>query len=159
VEAPVQTAWLSCNAGGGLVQHRPPDMFCEGLQILHGSSEVEFVARAGETPQTHALEAMVGLEVRKAHLDLLALVARFVELGSTHQGACIIAGFLVDVTSDLARGRVWTALRLEWTCGAVAFRRTVAHNVVAARVARGLEQLVRGTDVDVTLAIEPEVAA
>jgi hypothetical protein len=59
------------------------------------------------------LEAIVGLQVRKAHLDLLALVARFVELGSTHQGACMIAGILVEVARDLARGRVWTASRFE----------------------------------------------
>jgi hypothetical protein len=35
------TPWPSGNAGGGLVQHRPPDMFCEGLQVLHDSGEVE----------------------------------------------------------------------------------------------------------------------
>jgi hypothetical protein len=32
---------LSRNAGGGLVQHRPPDMFCEGLQVLHDGGEME----------------------------------------------------------------------------------------------------------------------
>ena len=41
----------------------------------HDGRKVELVARAGEPPQAHALEAMVGLEVGKAHLDLLALVA------------------------------------------------------------------------------------
>jgi hypothetical protein len=148
VEAPVQTAWLSRDAGGGLVQHRPPDMFCEGLQVLHDSGEVEFVACAGEAPQAHALEAVVGLEVREAHLDLLALVARF-ELRRTHQGACMIAGILVDVACDLARGRVWTASRFERTSRAVALRRTVTHRVVVAHLARCLEQLVCGTDVDV----------
>jgi hypothetical protein len=91
---------------------------------------VEFVASAGEAPQAHALEAVVGLQVRKAHLDLLA--ARFIKFRRTRQGACLIAGFLVDVTSDLAQGRVWTALRLEWTCSAT-------HNAVAACVARGLD--------------------
>jgi hypothetical protein len=33
-------------------------------------------SRAPESPpQAHALESMMGLQVRKAHLDLLALVA------------------------------------------------------------------------------------
>jgi hypothetical protein len=36
---------------------------------------MEFVARAGETSQAHALEAVMGLQVRKAHLDFLALIA------------------------------------------------------------------------------------
>ena len=100
---------LSRNAGGGLVQHRPPDMVCEGLQILHDSGEVEFVARAREAAQAHALEAMVGLQVGKAHLDLLALVARFIELGRTDEGTSVIAGIFVEVARDLARRRVWTA--------------------------------------------------
>jgi hypothetical protein len=36
----------------------------------------------------------MGLEVSKAHLDLLALVAGFGELGRPHQRAGKIAGFL-----------------------------------------------------------------
>ena len=84
-------------------------MFCESLQVLDDGGEVEFVARAGEAPQAHALEAMVGLEVGKAHLDLLALVARFIELGRTDEGTSVIAGIFVEVARDLARRRVWTA--------------------------------------------------
>src|SRR5271168_4518439 len=99
----------------------------------------------------------MGFEMCKAHLDLLALIAGSLELRRTHEAARMIAGILVDVASDLARGRVRTALRLEWTCAAVAPRCTIAHLVVAAHVAGGLEQLVRGTDIDVTLTIEREV--
>jgi hypothetical protein len=66
----------------------------------------------------------------------------------------MIAGILVDVAYDLARGRVWTALRLEGTGAAVALECTIAHNVVAAHVAGGREQLVHETDIDVTLTIE-----
>jgi hypothetical protein len=53
------------------------------------------------------------------------------------EAARVIAGILVDVACDLARGRVWTALRLEWTCAAVAPRCAIAHIVVAAHVAGG----------------------
>ena len=56
-------------------------MACQRLEVLHDGGEVEFVACAGEAAQAHALEAVVGLQVCKAHLDLLALIARFVELG------------------------------------------------------------------------------
>ena len=38
--------------------------------------KVKLVAGAGETPRTHALEAMVDLEVREAHLHFLALIPR-----------------------------------------------------------------------------------
>ena len=47
----------------------------------------------------------------------------------------MIAGILMDIACDLARGRVCCALRLEWTFAAVAPRCTIAHLVVAADVA------------------------
>jgi len=49
---------------------------CERLEILHDGRKVELVTGAGETPKTHALEAMVDLEVCEAHLHLLALIPR-----------------------------------------------------------------------------------
>ena len=55
-------------------------MIGKGLQVLHDSREVELVARAGEPSQTHALEAMVNLQVREAHLYFLALIARLFKL-------------------------------------------------------------------------------
>ena len=50
-------------------------MFRKGLEVLRSGDEMAFISRTGDAPQAHTLEAMVGLEVRKAHLDLLALVA------------------------------------------------------------------------------------
>jgi hypothetical protein len=44
-------------------------MVGKGLQVLHDSCEVELVARAGEAPEAQALKAMMGLQVRKSHLD------------------------------------------------------------------------------------------
>ena len=55
-------------------------MVCERLEILHDGREVELVARAGEPSQTHALKAMVNLQVREAHLYFLALIARLFKL-------------------------------------------------------------------------------
>jgi ribosomal protein L37AE/L43A len=52
-------------------------------------------------PQAHALETMVSLQVRKSHLDLLALIARLFELRRTHEAACVIAGILMNVARDL----------------------------------------------------------
>ena len=64
----------------------------ERLEVLHNGGEVELVACPGETPQAHTLEAVMGFEVRKSHLDLLALVARLFELRRTHEAAGMIAG-------------------------------------------------------------------
>ena len=50
-------------------------MVGEGLEVLDDSREVELVARAGQASEAHAIEAMMGLEVSKPHLDLLSLVA------------------------------------------------------------------------------------
>jgi hypothetical protein len=41
---------------------------------LHHGRKVELIAGAGETPKTHALEAMVDLQVCEAHLHFLALI-------------------------------------------------------------------------------------
>src|SRR5262245_24842016 len=65
---------------------------------------MEFVARTGKAPQPHTLETVVRLEVRKTHLDLLALVAGFGELGCTHQGARCIPCVLMHVARDLRNG-------------------------------------------------------
>jgi len=58
---------------------------CDGLEVLHGCGEVELAACTGEAPQAHALEAMVDLQVGKAHLHLFALVAGLLKLGGILQ--------------------------------------------------------------------------
>jgi hypothetical protein len=41
---------------------------------LHHGRKVELIAGASETPKTHALEAMVDLQVCEAHPHFLALI-------------------------------------------------------------------------------------
>jgi len=89
-------------------------MFREGLEVMRGGDEMAFVSCTGDAPQAHALEAMVGLEVRKAHLDLLALIARFVELSGSHQRASVVAGILIKVTRDFALRGIRTAPGFDW---------------------------------------------
>ena len=48
--------------------------FASVLRFCTISRAVELVAGAGETPKTHALKAMVNLQVREAHLHFLALI-------------------------------------------------------------------------------------
>jgi hypothetical protein len=65
----------SRNVCGGRVRRRPPDTDRERFEVLHDCGEVELVASTREASQPHSLEAMMGLEVSKPHLDLLSLVA------------------------------------------------------------------------------------
>src|ERR1700692_985220 len=102
---------------------------------------------------------MMGLEVSKPHLDLLSLVARSVELRGAGQCAVAIARILVDVSRDLAKTHLRTALRFERTCIAIALGRKVTQCVVVADIARRLEQLPGGADIDIALSVEREVAA
>ena len=55
-------------------------MVRDSLEVLHGGGEVELVARTGEAPQTHSLEAMVNLQMGKTHLHFFALIARLLKL-------------------------------------------------------------------------------
>jgi hypothetical protein len=52
-------------------------MACQRFEVLHDGAEVELVARAGGAAQAHAFETMMSLQVRKAHLDLVTLIAEF----------------------------------------------------------------------------------
>src|ERR1700676_385221 len=99
---------------------------------------------------------MVCLQVCKAHLDLLALVTGFGELGRAHQRTGVIASSLVLIAHDFACRCVRTTLRLERAELAVAFARAVAQDVVGPDAARGREHLAGRTDIKVAVAVESE---
>jgi len=83
---------------------------CQCFEILHDSREMELIACAGEPPQSHALEAVMGLQVRKAHLNLFAFIAGFGELRRSHQCTSMVAGIFVDVARDDALCGIRAAL-------------------------------------------------
>ena len=62
------------------------------------------VAGAGKTSQPHALEAVVNLQVGKAHLDAFALVARHEECFCSHQPACHVAGIFMNIAGNFSDG-------------------------------------------------------
>ena len=68
----------------------------------------------------NTLKAMMGLQVRKSHLDSLALVTRFVELRRAHPCARYIARILMHVARNLSEGHIRSALGLEVTRAAIA---------------------------------------
>ena len=53
----------------------PEDSEGQGLQILYGGGEMEFVARTGKPSKSHAFESVMGLEMGETHLDALTFVA------------------------------------------------------------------------------------
>ncbi len=141
------------------VRRRPPDADRKRFEVLHDCGEVELVAGAGETSQSHALEAMVGLQVRKSHLDLLALISRFGELRRHHKSTSLIAGILVNIARDFTEGHVGRAFELDWALAAVAGARTIENGPAIVDPTSRLEELAGGTDVEVALSIKSEVGA
>src|ERR1700730_1826557 len=99
----------------------------------------------------------MGLQVRKAHLDFLALVARFDEAGRPHQRACLVAGIFMDVTGDFPEGHVRSALRLDWARAAVTGAREVKDRSAVMDPARGGKQFACGADVNIAFLVECEV--
>jgi hypothetical protein len=132
-------------------------MVGECLEVLDDGSEVELVACTGKAAQPHTLEAVVCLQVRKAHLDLLALVTGFGELRCTHQGARRIACVLMHVARDLSEGHIRGALGLERTWTAVAGARAINNGPTIVHRPGRPEKLTLRADVEVTLPIEGKV--
>ena len=99
------------------------------------------------------------LEVRKPHLDLLALIARFLKRRGAYERPRMIAGVLVNVARDYAVLSVWAALRLEGARAAVVSARRIAQHIARDNAARRLQELTRRTDVSVVIFVELEVAA
>src|SRR5262249_865959 len=122
----------------------------------HGG-EVQHAASAGKAPQPHTLKTMVRLQVRKAHLDLLALVTGFDELRCTYQGARCIPRVLTHVARDLSKGHIRSALGLERTWTAVPGAPPINNApAIVPRPGRP-EKLTLRADVEVTLPIEGKV--
>ena len=67
----------------------------QGLQVLYDGREKKFVAGPREPAEPDAFEAMVGLEVSKAHLDALAFIPRLTEALCPHESSQPYSGSIV----------------------------------------------------------------
>ena len=101
----------------------------------------------------------MGLQVRKAHLDLFALVTRLLERRCSIERTRMIAGVFVDVARDYALWSIWTALGSEGTRAAVVGARRISQHVARKNATRCLQEFTRGADVNVAIFVELEVAA
>src|ERR1700730_5689732 len=113
----------------------------QGLEVLHGSSEKELIACAGETSQPHALEAVMNLQVGKAHLDAFALVARLDECFGAHPPACHVAGIFVNIAGNLSRRALGTTLHLKGTDIAIVLGCEIAKRFAFVHLAGGVQHL------------------
>src|SRR4249919_1482851 len=99
---------------------------------------------------------MMNFEVRKPHLDLLALIARLLKLWCADECAGMVAGFFVDVACNLSE---WStcALFLEFANAALAGLGQVVSNAAVVNCSRGPQKPVVRTDLDVALRVVNEV--
>ena len=72
------------------------------LEVMDDCREVEFVACTRETSQPHSLEAVMGFQVRKAHLDFFALIAGFLERRCSIERTRNVAGVFIDAAEQFA---------------------------------------------------------
>src|SRR6516225_8287597 len=100
---------------------------------------------------------MVGLQMRKAHLDPLPLIARSQKRFRLHLAASYVASRLVDIAHNPARGHVRATLLLQGTLAAAGDGCEVADRMIAVNPAIRCQRLARRTNVDIPPAIEPEV--
>ena len=134
-------------------------MLRERLEVLHDSSEVELVARAAEAPQAHALEAVVGLEVREAHFDSLPLIAGSLVLRRFHESTRDVASLFVDVPGYFAPGDVRTTPRLQRASIAIELARPIEDRSTIVNSAGRTQGLAVRAAVLILLFVEGEVAA
>ena len=118
---------------------------------------MEFVTRAGKPPEPHPLEAVVGFQVRKTHLDTFSFVSRSGECLGRHLPPRDIAGVLVEIARDLARVGRRAALRSDRAHVAVALRGTVEQRASVVHSATGPEQLAIGAYVDSPLPVPAKI--
>src|SRR5271168_2199728 len=135
------------------------DTECHGFEVLHGGGEKELIARAGKTAQPHTLEAVVDLQVGKAHLDAFALVARLEECPCPHQPACHVAGIFMNIAGNLSRRAFRTTLHLEGTDIAIVLGCEIAQRFAFMHRAAGMQHLTVRADINTSSPVPPKVAA
>src|SRR5438477_9474682 len=131
-----------CTPSGGRRSKNPER---ERFEVLHDGGEMELVACSGKTPEPHAFEAMMSLEMCEPHLDALSFVSRSGECLCLHLSPCDVAGVLVEVARDLARIGCGAALGSDRARIAVALGGAVEQRSSIVHGAVGSEQLAART--------------
>ena len=85
----------------------------EPSQVLSNGGQNKLILGGSWTTQSKSAELQDAFQVRKPHLDLLALAPRLLEALGASERPGNVPGVLMYVTRDLARWLFWTALRFE----------------------------------------------
>ena len=102
----------------------------ETAQVLGDGGKCELELRAGRSAKPQPSHPKYPLQVRKQHLDLLAIAPRLLIGGGLSDGTGDIARCLIHVACDLPAGRLGAALRLERANAAVGNAGKVGDGVV-----------------------------
>ena len=74
----------------------------EAPQILSDGSQNKLILGASRPTQSKSTEPQDALQMRKPHLDLLALAPRLLKVLGANERSGDIAGMLMDIARDLA---------------------------------------------------------
>ena len=109
----------------------------KATKVLSDCGKRKFEPRAGRSTQSQAAEPQNPLEVRKQHLNLLAISSGLIVGRRLGDRAGNIARCLVHVACDLPARRVWTAFGLQRAYAAIGDAREIRDSVIP-RVVRVL---------------------
>src|SRR5262249_52229057 len=104
----------------------------KATKVLSDCCKRKFKLRAGRSTQSQAAEPQNPLEVRKQHLNLLAISSGLIVGRRPGDRAGDVARCLVHVACDLPARRVWTAFRLEPGVSAIGGAGEIRDSVVSA---------------------------
>ena len=138
---------------------RPGDQRCEPPQVLGDGGQNKLILGASWTAQSKPAEPQDALEVRKPHLDLLALAPRLLKVLGASERSGNVAGMLMDIARDLARWLLWAALGFERAYIAVELAGAIQKRLALVHGAARPELLSARAVVDVTGRIISKVAA
>ncbi|MFK4501879.1 hypothetical protein ABIF86_006170 [Bradyrhizobium japonicum] len=137
----------------------PPTLTREAPQILSDCSKNKLVLGAPWATKPKPTKPQDALQMRKPHLDLLALTSRRLESLGASERPGDVPGVLMYVARDLARWFFWTALRFKRTCVAVELARTIQKCLPPCTVPLVPSRFPAGAVVDVAGRIISKVAA
>src|SRR3954471_6600867 len=119
----------------------------------------QLVLGPSSTTQSKSTELKDALQVRKPHLDLLALTSRRLEALGISERPGDVPGVLMYVARDLARWFFWAALRFERAYIAVELARAIQKRLALVHGAARSEPLSARAVVDIAGRIISKVAA
>jgi hypothetical protein len=142
----------------GLSGWWPSNQRCEPSHILSDGGQNKLIVGTSWATQSEPTELQDALQVRKPHLDLLALTSRRLEALGASERPGNVSGMLMDIARDLARRFLWAALWSEWANVAVELACTIQKRLALVHGAARPKPLSARAVVDVGSRVISKVA-